>query len=105
MKDINPLYREYSFSEWCALSTKQRQDIINNFWSLYEPQNGVMTRHEILKEFIKMMGSDFYICEFGGFSWGIIGIKYILESKNRKCPTHFFDVVINKCVVSDYLFD
>ena len=64
-----------------------------------------MNSHEILKELKKMMCRDVNIVECGGFAWGIRGIKDMPERKNRRCPTHFFDVVINKGVLSDYLFD
>ena len=45
-------YKEYSFDEWASLSEDIRRDIINNFWTPFDPNIGKETRSLILEEMI-----------------------------------------------------
>jgi hypothetical protein len=94
-------YKEYSFDEWASLSEDIRRDIINNFWTPFDPNIGKETRSLILEELKKRIDSNYFFCEFGYFSHYIIGIKYIPVDTTKKVPKDFFGILINKGNIVD----
>ncbi|RAR48052.1 hypothetical protein [Flavobacterium lacus] len=89
-------YKEYNFIDWTNLYVDIRRDIQNNCWTPFEPNIGENTRKLILDEFIRSIGDEFYVCEFGYFSHYVIGIKYIPKDSKKKIPNDFHGIIINK---------
>ena len=89
-------YKDYNFTDWINLSEDLRRDIQNHYWTPFEPEIGKKTRNLILEEFIKTIGKDFFLCEFGYFAHYIIGIKYIPNDSKKKVPNEFYGIIINK---------
>jgi len=93
---MKPHYKEYNFADWINLPENIRRDIINNYWTPFEPEIGEKKRDLILNEFIKTIGNDYYLCEFGYFAHYVIGIKYIPNDSRKKVPNDFHGTIINK---------
>lgn len=62
----------------------------------FDKSVGESKRSEILKEFIKTVGTDYYICEFGYFAHYLIGIKYLPKDSLQKVVNDFNGIIINK---------
>lgn len=93
---MKPHYKEYNFTDWTNLSEDIKRYIQNHYWTPFEPEIGKMTRNMILTEFIRTIGEDFYLCEFGYFAHYINGIKYIPIDLKEKAPNDFYGIIINK---------
>lgn len=93
---MKPYYKEYNFTDWINLPEDIRRDIRNHYWTPFEPKIGEKTRNQIIEEFIKTIGKDFYLCEFGYFAHYVIGIKFIPKDSKKKVPKDFYGIIINK---------
>ena len=94
-------YKEYNLTDWINLSENVRRDIQNHYWTPFEPEVGANTRNLILDEFIRTIGEDFYLCEFGYFAHYVIGIKYIPYDSRKKVPNYFHGIIINKGKITE----
>jgi hypothetical protein len=101
--DKKMTYKDYNYNEWINLSPDLKRKIINEHWTPFDKSVGESTRSEILKEFIKTVGNNFYICEFGYFAHYLIGIKYLPKDSFQKVVTDFNGIVINKGKIKERL--
>ena len=98
---MKPHFKEYNFTDWVELSEDIKRDIQNHYWSPFETNIGEKTRNGILKEFVKTINNDYYLCEFGYFAHYAVGIMYLPKDSKTRTPKDFHGILINKGVIID----
>lgn len=78
---------------------KERINIINYYWDVYNPSIGQKTKKEIVDSFIQT--SKIPALQFGikSFGWAMYMIYVVVENSRQRVPSNFLGIPINKGIV------
>jgi hypothetical protein len=98
------LKRDFTFSEWCALSFDDKRTIWNHHWNPFEPELGKATREAIVNEFRSThpdLENAARAIGFGYFGHYVGCLYVIVDSGKTAVPKKFADLIVNKGVVRE----
>ena len=93
---MNDKYKEYHFEEWIRLSEKDKIDIVNQYWSPFNPKIGQKTRQLIKENFLIKYSDKIKYCEFKYFGFYAFAMFVIPFESKTKIPNLFAGITINK---------